>query len=372
MSRVPLSVLDLVPVSAGSNASEALHNTVDLAREAEAAGYARYWLAEHHLNPGVAGSAPNLVMGAVAAATSSIRVGSAATLVGNVRALQIVEAFGTLVGLHGPRFDLGLGRSGAPAPGTGVRPPAPATAAARSDEVVDGLVVPAPFPFRVAPGSRFALQGELLGRVPGDVDRFADELTTIRAFLAGTFERDGVVVEATPASRPDSAPELWIHGSTGGESARIAGSLGLPYGANYHSSPGTVLDSVRAYREAFRPGVLDAPHVVVSADVVVADTDTEATRLGRGYGAWVHSIRSGVGAIPYPSPEDAPELPDDLVVTVADRLATRFVGAPEHVVERLATLRRVIGADELLVTTITHAHDARVRSYRLLADAWGA
>ncbi|WIB12475.1 LLM class flavin-dependent oxidoreductase [Curtobacterium sp. MCPF17_052] len=228
MSRVPLSVLDLVPVSAGSTPSEALHNTVDLAREAEAAGYARYWLAEHHLNPGVAGSAPNLVMGAVAAATSSIRVGSAATLVGNVRALQIVEAFGTLVGLHGPRFDLGLGRSGAPAPGTGVRPPAPATAAARSDEVVDGLVVPAPFPFRVAPGSRFALQGELLGRVPGDVDRFADELTTIRAFLAGTFERDGVVVEATPASRPDSAPELWIHGSTGGESARIAGSLGLP------------------------------------------------------------------------------------------------------------------------------------------------
>jgi alkanesulfonate monooxygenase SsuD/methylene tetrahydromethanopterin reductase-like flavin-dependent oxidoreductase (luciferase family) len=371
MTRVPLSVLDLVPVSAGSTAPEALHNTVDLAREAEAAGYARYWLAEHHLNPGVAGSAPNLVMGAVAAATSSIRVGSAATLVGNVRALQIVEAFGTLVGLHGPRFDLGLGRSGAPAPGTGVRPPAPATAAARSDEVVDGLVVPAPFPFRVAPGSRFALQGELLGRVPGDVERFADELSTIRAFFAGTFERDGVVVEATPASRPDSAPELWIHGSTGGESARIAGSLGLPYGANYHSSPGTVLDSVRAYREAFRPGVLDAPHVVVSADVVVADTDTEATRLARGYGAWVRSIRSGVGAIPYPSPDDAAELSDDLVATVADRLATRFVGTPEHVVERLETLRRVTGADELLVTTITHAHDARVRSYRLLADAWG-
>lgn len=371
MSRVPLSVLDLVPVSAGSTASGALHDTIDLAREAEAAGYARYWLAEHHLNPGVAGSAPNLVMGAVAAATSSIRIGSAATLVGNVRALQIVEAFGTLVGLYGPRFDLGLGRSGAPAPGSGPRPPTPTTADLPSDEVVDGLVVPAPFPFRMAPGSRFALQAELLGRVPGDVERFADELDTIRAFFAGTFERDGVVVEATPASRSTGAPELWIHGSTGGESARTAGALGLPYGANYHSSPGTVIASVRAYRDAFRPGVRDTPHVIVSADVLVADTDAQATRLGRGYGAWVHSIRSGTGAIPYPSPEDAPELSDDLVTTVADRLSTRFVGAPEHVVEQLATLRRVTGADELLVTTITHAHDARVRSYRLLAEAWG-
>jgi alkanesulfonate monooxygenase SsuD/methylene tetrahydromethanopterin reductase-like flavin-dependent oxidoreductase (luciferase family) len=366
MSPVPLSVLDLVPVSAGSTPQEALRNTLDLARVAEDSGYARYWLAEHHLNPGVAGSAPNLVMGAVAGVTSRIRVGSAATLVGNVRALQIVEAFGTLAGLYGPRFDLGLGRSGAPIPGTVPRAPGSPVA----DEVVDGLVVPAPFPFRVAPGSRFALQGELLGRVPGDVERFGDELATIRAFFSGTFERDGVVVEATPASAACGAPELWIHGSTGGESARTAGALGLPYGANYHSSPGTVLASVRAYREAFRPGVLDEPHVIVSADVVVADTDAEATHLGRGYGAWVHSIRSGTGAITYPSPDDAPELPDDLVATVADRLATRFVGAPEHVVERLETLRRVTGADELLVTTITHAHADRVRSYRLLAEAW--
>ncbi|WP_031273101.1 LLM class flavin-dependent oxidoreductase, partial [Curtobacterium sp. B8] len=114
MSAVPLSVLDLVPVSSGSTAAAALHATVDLAQRAERAGYARYWLAEHHLNPGVAGSAPTVVIGAVAATTSSIRVGSAATLVGNVRGLQIAETFGTLAALHGPRIDLGLGRSGAP------------------------------------------------------------------------------------------------------------------------------------------------------------------------------------------------------------------------------------------------------------------
>jgi len=366
----PLAVLDLVPVSAGSTPAEALRNTVDLAQRAERAGYARYWLAEHHLNAGVAGSAPNVVIGAIAAATSTIRVGSAATLVGNQRALQIAETFGTLTGLYGPRFDLGLGRSGAPAPGT-AKPP---SLAPRSDEVVDGLLVPAPFDFRIAPNSRFALQGTLLGRVPGDVDAFEGEVSLLRAFLAGTYEPGGAdggsVVDATPAAGADV--ELWVHGSTGGESARIAGALGLPYGANYHTSPGTVLASVEAYRSAFRPGVLPAPHVVVSADVVVADTDAEAARLGSGYAAWVHSIRSGVGAIAYPSPADGAVLDAEVASSVGDRLATRFVGAPSEVVSRLETLRRVTGADELLVTTITHEHADRVRSYELLAEAWAA
>ncbi|WP_260981160.1 LLM class flavin-dependent oxidoreductase [Curtobacterium pusillum] len=363
---VPLSVLDLVPVSSGSTATTALANTLDLARAAERAGYARYWLAEHHLNPGVAGSAPNIVIGAVAAATSTIRVGSAATLVGNVRGLQIAETFGTLAALYGPRIDLGLGRSGAPAPGT----PKPPSLAPREDEVVDGLLVPAPFDFRIAPRSRFALQGELLGRVPGDVDRFSDDLAVIRALFAGTYTRDGVVVEAPPAT---GAPvELWIHGSTGGESARTAGALGLPYGANYHTSPGTVLASVQAYRDAFRPGVLDAPHVIVSADVVVGRTPDEAAELALGYGQWVHSIRSGVGAVEYPTPDAAREHPldDAAAASVADRIATRFVGDAGTVADRLETLRRATGADELLVTTITHDHAARVRSYELLAAEW--
>jgi alkanesulfonate monooxygenase SsuD/methylene tetrahydromethanopterin reductase-like flavin-dependent oxidoreductase (luciferase family) len=366
MTGVPLSVLDLVPVSSGSTPAQSLRRTVDLAVAAERAGYARYWLAEHHLNPGVAGSAPTVVIGAVAAATSTIRVGSAATLVGNVRALQIAETFGTLTGLHGPRFDLGLGRSGAPAPGM----PGPPAFEPRDDEVVDGLLVPAPFAFRIAPGSRFALQGELLGRVPGDVERFDDELTLIRAFLAGTYERDGEVVDATPAA--GSPVELWIHGSTGGASARAAGALGLPYGANYHTSPGTVLASVRAYREAFRPGVLDAPHVIVSADVVAAGSAAEAEELALGYDHWVHSIRSGVGAIPYPTPSwaRANPLTPDVASAVADRLATRFVGDAAHVADRLEVLQRVTGADELLVTTITHEHAARVASYELLAAEW--
>ncbi len=366
MTAVPLSILDLVPVSAGSSAAQALHRTIDLAQHAERAGYARYWLAEHHLNPGVAGSAPNIVIGAVAAATSTIRVGSAATLVGNVRGLQIAETFGTLAALYGPRIDLGLGRSGAPAPGA----PKPPSLAPREDEVVDGLLIPAPFDFRIAPRSRFALQGELLGRVPGDVDRFEGELELIRALFAGTWSHDGAVVEAPPAA--GTPVELWIHGSTGGASARAAGTLGLPYGANYHTSPGTVLASVQAYRDAFRPGVLDAPHVIVSADVVVGRDAAEASELALGHGQWVHSIRSGVGAIEYPTPDWAREHPldDAAAASVADRIATRFVGDAGTVADQLETLRRATGADELLVTTITHDHDARVRSYELLAAEW--
>jgi alkanesulfonate monooxygenase SsuD/methylene tetrahydromethanopterin reductase-like flavin-dependent oxidoreductase (luciferase family) len=363
---VPLSVLDLVPVSSGSSATAALRHTIDLAVAAERAGYARYWLAEHHLNPGVAGSAPTVVMGAVAGATASIRVGSAATLVGNVRGLQIAETFGTLTGLYGPRFDVGLGRSGAPAPGT----PKPSSLAPRADAEVNGLLLPAPFDLRIAPGSRFALQGELLGRVPGDVDRFEDELALVRALFAGTWERDGAVVEAPPATGADV--EVWVHGSTGGESARIAGALGLPYGANYHSAPGTVLASVEAYRAAFRPGVLDEPHVIVSADVVVGRSTAEAEELASGYGQWVHSIRSGIGAIAYPTPGEARATPLDPAAAeaVRDRIAARFVGDAGHVADRLEVLRRVTGADELLVTTITHEHAARVRSYELLAAEW--
>ncbi|WIB37194.1 hypothetical protein [Curtobacterium sp. MCJR17_043] len=148
--------------------------------------------------------------------------------------------------------------------------------------------------------------------------------------------------------------------------------LGLPYGANYHSTPGTVLASVEAYRAAFRPGVLDEPYVIVSADVVVGRSTAEAEELAHGYGQWVRSIRSGIGAIAYPTPDEARATPLDAAAaaSVRDRIAARFVGDAGHVADRLEVLRRVTGADELLVTTITHEHAARVRSYELLAAEW--
>ncbi|MFD0522562.1 LLM class flavin-dependent oxidoreductase [Paractinoplanes durhamensis] len=162
-------------------------------------------------------------------------------------------------------------------------------------------------------------------------------------------------------------------GSSGGESARVAGARGLPFAANYHVAPARVLEAVEAYRAAFKPSAaLEAPRVMVSADVIVAEDEETARRLAIPYALWVRSVRTGAGAIPYPSPAEAEafEWSDDDRKLVADRLDTQFVGTAETVAERLETLRRVTGADELLVTTMTFEHTDRVRSFELLAKHW--
>ncbi len=167
--------------------------------------------------------------------------------------------------------------------------------------------------------------------------------------------------------------QVWLFGSTGGTTAAVAGERGLRFGANYHVAPQGVLDAVRAYREAFVPSVhLDRPHLTVSADVVVAEDDATARELAAGYGPWVRSIRTGAGAIPYPTPAEAAALPWDAddEALVRDRLQTRFVGTATAVADGLERLRDVTGADELLITTTTHDHAARVRSYALLAQEW--
>jgi alkanesulfonate monooxygenase SsuD/methylene tetrahydromethanopterin reductase-like flavin-dependent oxidoreductase (luciferase family) len=369
---VPLSVLDLSPVPAGTTAADALRNSIELAVSAERLGYKRFWLAEHHLSAGVAGSAPHVLSALVAAATSTIRVGTAATILGNYRPIQVAENVGTVAAFHPGRVDLGFGRSGVPKAGLPDAAGAPDTTANRE---VNGLVVPPPRPlFGKAFPERFQLQAKLLGRVPGDVDTFESDVQDIIAFFAGTYRgSDGEPVAIHPAQ--GNPPQFWIHGSSAGPSARLAGKLGLPYGANYHVAPSAVLESVAEYRAHFEPSdFLDKPYVAVSADVLVAPTEAEAATVGAGFDHWVHSIRSGKGAIPYPTPEDAVGLPplepaeEDLV---RDRLDTRFVGDPAQVAAGLRTLQRVTGADELLVTTIAHSQADRVRSQKLLAAAWG-
>ncbi|RNB42861.1 hypothetical protein EDM22_19260, partial [Agromyces tardus] len=262
--------------------------------------------------------------------------------------------------------------AGAPVAASGDRAGS-AAAPALGNAVVDGLVVPPARAFAFD-RARFALQGRLLGRVPGDAARFAETVDDLRAFFAGGYVGDGIPVSVQPAEGTDV--QVWVHGSTAGESARLAGRLGLRYGANYHVAPSGVLESLAEYRAHFEPSTeLDRPHTIVSVDVVVAETDAEAQRLAAGYAEWVLSIREGQGAVPYPRPEDAvpdAELGPIELAAVQDRLDTRFVGSPETVVGLLETLQRVTGADELLVTTITHDHDARVASYRLLAEAWAA
>lgn len=376
-ARIPLSVLDLSPIPSGGTAADGLRRTISQARHVEELGYARYWLAEHHLNPGVAGAAPHVLLSALAGATSRIRLGTAATILGNSTPLRVVEELGLIASLHPERIELGIGRSGARPPGSGRAPDSGTVEAGgaeargeREDRVVDGLVVPAP---RLSglDRPRFAAQARLLGRAVDAGDRFDQDVRDILALIDGVYAApEGVPIHAVPAE--GSGLEVWIHGSSAGPSARLAGELGLPFGANYHVLPSFVLEAVAEYRRSFRPGRIPAPQVIVSADVLVAPSRDEAEHLALGYGQWVHSIRAGQGAIPYLAPQEARDAPLDAgaQASVQDRLDTRFVGSPSHVAEQLRILQRATGADELLLTTIAHDQDAQLRSFTLLAEEW--
>ena len=375
MTSTPLSVLDLVPVSSGSTASQALRNTIDLAKQAERLGYARYWFAEHHLNPGVAGTSPAVVLALTAGATSTIRLGSGAVQMGHRTALSTVEEFGLLDAAYPGRFDLGLGRSG----GGPRESRAPALAGGGAAATVvdgrtpNGLLIPPRFSVKRLLGSpRFALQKTLLQLPHAESQNYTEQVGDVLALIAGTYRSpEGEEAQVVPGE--GAAVQVWILGSSGGESAEVAGQRGLRFAANYHVSPGTVLEAVDGYRAAFKPSAeLERPHVSVSADVVVAGTEAEARELATGYGLWVRSIRTAEGAIPFPTPEQARgyQWTDDDRALVTDRTDTQFVGSPGQVADKLEQLRDATEADELIVTTITHDHADRVRSYRLLAEEW--
>jgi alkanesulfonate monooxygenase SsuD/methylene tetrahydromethanopterin reductase-like flavin-dependent oxidoreductase (luciferase family) len=373
MATTPLAVLDLVPITSGSTAAQALRNSIDLARQAERFGYARYWFAEHHLNPGVAGTSPAVVLALTASATSTIRIGSGAVQLGHRTALSTVEEFGLIDALHPGRLDLGLGRSGGRA---ARRSPEPALVGATP--VVDGrapngLPIPPRFSVEHLLGSaRFQLQKSLLQQPGAQPQDYGEQVEDILALLRGSYRSaGGVEAHVIPGEGADV--QVWILGSSGGESAQVAGANGLRFAANYHVSPATVLEAVAGYRAAFQPSAeLEEPYISVSADVVVAGDEAAARELAAGYGLWVRSIRSGEGAIAFPGPDEARAhtWADEDRALVADRVDTQFVGSPQQVAGQLEVLQEATGADELIITTITHDHADRVRSYELLAREW--
>jgi alkanesulfonate monooxygenase SsuD/methylene tetrahydromethanopterin reductase-like flavin-dependent oxidoreductase (luciferase family) len=383
MANTPLAVLDLVPISSGSSAAEALGPLREVDAVPQRLGYARYWFAEHHLNPGVAGTSPAVVLALTAAATSTIRIGSGAVQMGHRTALATVEEFGLIDALHPGRLDLGLGRSGGRPPGgsgTGGPGAAPrpkdglgAALSPKARAARNGLLIPPKFDIRRLLGSpRIAMQKGLL-QLPGAQSQdYGEQVSDVLALLRGTYRSpDGVHGRAVPGE--GAQVQVWILGSSGGESAEAGGSNGLRFAANYHVSPATVLEAVDGYRAAFRPSAdLDRPYVSVSADVVVAEDEEAARELAAGYGLWVRSIRSGEGAIEFPTPKEAREhvWTDADRELVADRVDTQFVGSPGQVADKLEQLRDATDADELLITTITHDHADRVRSYELLAREW--
>ncbi|WBP92601.1 LLM class flavin-dependent oxidoreductase [Mycolicibacterium neoaurum] len=365
-----LSVLDLAPISAGDTAAGALRKTVDLAQHAERWGYRRYWVAEHHY-AAVASASPAVLIGQLAAATTTIRVGAAAVQLGHTTAIAVVESFATLDAFHPGRIDLGVGRSGqrrVEAIRQAPRPPRPP----RARHEVDGVVVPAPFDLSVQlRNPRLKAMLGTLQQPEAVTPDFGDQVADILALLNGTYQVDGFAAHASPGAGTALRP--WVFGTSRGQSARVAGSLGLPFVAAYHIVPATALEAVEAYRNAFRPSqVLAEPYVVVSADVLAADDSARAHRLARGFDHWVYSIRAGGGAIPYPDPDTVGPLTDEQLAVVADRLDTRFVGSADEVAERLAALARVTGADELVITSVAFDHADRLRSHELIATAWGS
>ena len=367
-----LTVLDLVPISSGSTAAQALRNSIDLARHAETLGYTRYWFAEHHLNPGVAGTSPAVLLALTAAQTSTIRLGSGAVQMGHRTALSTVEEFGLLDALHPGRFDLGLGRSGGK-PAVPSPSGAPASRAVSNGHAPKGLVIPRRFdPTPLLKSPHFAVHKALLTLPGAEPQNYTEQVDDVLALIADTYRSaDRVAAHVVPGRGADL--QVWILGSSAGESAIVAGQRGLRFAANYHVAPATVLEATDAYRAAFTPSAeLDRPYVSVSADVVAAEDEATARELAAGYGPWVRSIRTGEGAIPFPTPDEARRHPwtDADCELVADRVETQFVGSAVQVADHLERLRDATEADELIITTITHDHEDRVRSYRLLAEEW--
>ena len=371
MTGTPLGVLDLVPVSSGSTPAQALRNSIDLAQACERIGYIRYWFAEHHLNPGVAGTSPAVVLALTAAATSTIRIGSGAVQMGHRTALATVEEFGLIDALHPGRLDLGLGRSGGRPRGASKK--APGSTPTTTTRTPNGLLIPPRYnPAHLLGTPRFRMQKDLL-QLPGAQSQdYTEQVGDVLALLRGSYKSaDGVEAHVVPGEGAEV--QVWILGSSGGESAEAAGHNGLRFAANYHVSPATVIEAADGYRASFRPSAdLSRPYVSVSADVVVAQDEAAARELATGYGLWVRSIRSGEGAIPFPTPDEARAhvWSDADRELVADRVDTQFVGTAAQVADQLEVLQQATGADELIVTTITHDHADRVRSYELLAAEW--
>ena len=326
MVSVPLSVLDLSPIIQGGDAALALKNSLDLARHTERLGYRRYWVAEHHNMPGIASAATSVVIAHIAGGTSSIRVGAGGIMLTNHAPLVIAEQFGTLAALYPGRIDLGVGR----APGTD-----PRTAVA------------------------------LRRTLNSDIDHFPQDVLELIAYMDDP--QPGQAMRAVPGT--GSKVPVWILGSSL-YGAQLAAALGLPYAFASHFAPEQLTEALAVYRAQFRPSRFqDKPYVMLGLNVVVADTDVEARHLFTSLQQAFINLRTGrPGPLPPPVDDIAPFLADPRIEAMLKSvLAVAQVGAPETVKAGLETFIARHQPDELMVAGQVYDHEARKRSYELLA-----
>jgi luciferase family oxidoreductase group 1 len=326
---VPLSILDLSPITLGGTAGQSLQNSLDLARHAEKWGYNRYWLAEHHNMPGIASAATAVAIGHVAAGTRTIRVGSGGIMLPNHAPLVIAEQFGTLESLFPGRIDLGLGR----APGTD-----PMTARALRRGLVDSA------------------------------DSFPSDVQELQAYFRPAGP--GQPVRAVPGAGL-SVP-IWLLGSSL-FSAQLAAALGLPFAFASHFAPDLLEDALGVYRERFRPSAsLEKPYAMAAVAAFAADTDSEASVLFSSLQqSFVNLRRGSPGPLPPPvsSMEGLWSPLEEANVGSAFREA--IVGSKATVAKGIADFIGRTGVDEFMVTAAIFDHAARLRSFELVAQAAG-
>lgn len=326
---IPLSVLDLSPVPDGSDAGQALRNSLDLARHAEALGYARYWMAEHHNMPGIASAATAVALAHVAAGTGRIRIGAGGVMLPNHAPLLIAEQFGTLAALHPGRVDLGLGR---------------------------------------APGTDQITARAMRRNLAGDVDDFPRDVMELMAYFRPA--QPGQAVQAVPGAGLDVP--VWILGSST-FGAQLAAALGLPYAFASHFAPAQMMEAVRVYRAQFRPSEqLAAPHVMLGVNIFAAETDAEARFLFSSLQQAFINLRTGrPGKLPPPVADFDIGLDPYARSMLDNALSCSIVGSPETVQRGLRDFIARTGADELMVTAQIFDHTARRRSFAILAEAHG-
>ncbi|HEX7736740.1 MAG TPA: LLM class flavin-dependent oxidoreductase [Ktedonobacteraceae bacterium] len=330
----PLSVLDLSPIDAGVTSTQALRNTIELARQAERLGYSRYWLAEHHNTSMLASSSPEIMIGHIAEATKSIRVGSGGVMLPNHAPLKVAENFRVLAALHPERIDLGIGR----APGTD---PMTALALRRS---------------KAALGA----------------DDFTEQLAQLFAFSNAGFPDDHPFHSVSAVPTDTSLPPVWLLGSSD-YSARVSATLGLGFAFAHHINPQGAELATKLYQEQFEPSaVIQRSHTIVATSVVCADTDERVEELVASMAlAWAR-MRSGRSG-PLPSPAEALAhvyTPSELALAQTVR-AQRIMGTPGKVKNQLESLIERTKADELMITTLIYGHENRVHVLELLAQTFG-
>ena len=327
-----LSVLDQSPISEGSTGGDALRNSIDLAQLAEALGYHRYWIAEHHATPMLASPSPEALIGPIAALTSTMRIGSGGVMLPHYSPLKVAETFSMLAGLFPGRIDLGIGR------------------AAGTD-----------------PLTTFALQRD---RRQGSPDDFPEQLQELRGYLEDGLPPDHPFARVAKLPGKPETPEIWLLGSSP-QSAIWAGELGLPYVfADFINSEGSHIAEL--YRERFTPSArLQKPRLIVATWALCADTQEEAERLATSSRMALSLLRTTGKMIPVPTVEAATAFLEQQSGSLPIARRRRMtVGTKETVRGGLEAIAREYGAEEVMIVTITHSHEARKHSYKLVAEAF--